>query len=51
ALIIKPSFFYYTTYLLLLVSLSIISKYYLLSHANFTMKLIILMTQWQNWFL
>ncbi len=51
ALIVKPSFFYYTTYLLLLVSLSIISKYYLLSHANFTMKLIILMTQWQNWFL
>ncbi|WQW18408.1 cag pathogenicity island protein CagP [Helicobacter pylori] len=50
-LIIKPSFFYYTTYLLLLVSLSVISKYYLLSHANFTMKLIILMTQWQNWFL
>ncbi|MFP6046368.1 cag pathogenicity island protein [Helicobacter pylori] len=51
ALIIKPSFFYYTTYLLLLISLSIISKYYLLSHANFTMKLIMLMTQWQNWFL
>ncbi|OQU74063.1 cag pathogenicity island protein, partial [Helicobacter pylori] len=23
----------------------------LLSHANFTMKLIMLMTQWQNWFL
>lgn len=31
----KTQLFYYTTYLLLLVSLSVISKYYLLSHLKF----------------
>ncbi len=51
ALVIRPSLFYYFIYFLLLLLLSLSAKVFLLNHAGFTVKLLVLMGQWQNWFL
>ncbi len=51
AITLKPSVFYYFVYFLALLLLSLGVKAFLLSHAAFTVKLLALMGQWQNWFL